>query len=335
MIVAQPDGRVRFDVRKSAGSLLFSTADLTIEIDRQTLAFTYRDATGHLLTREPARGGKTLEEVDVAISVFDEATVSEDRQFYVDDMGKQVATLMWGMNNLNPKDISKSDSDKSDHINVGFYQLASKQSEEDEKVSEQIGEIVRRSEQGDKKTIDLVQKTYAPVLNGIKDSLKRINISIDKYIPESDFVKDKSVDFVVEKLKQSKYCGRKEGAFFLDLEPFGVKGRNTKFIFLRKDGTTLYATRDIAYHLWKAKHADLLINILGEDHKLESKQVEIALNLIGEKIVPKIIFYSFVSLPGGKMSTRKGRVVYLDDLVEECVKRAYEEVKKRREKELS
>jgi arginyl-tRNA synthetase len=272
---------------------------------------------------------------DTIVRIFKTAGYDVESQFYVDDMGKQVATLMWGMNNLNPKDIPKSDSDKSDHINVGFYQLASKLMEEDEKVSEQIGEIVRRSEQGDKKTIDLVQKTYAPVLNGIKDSLKRINISIDKYLPESNFVKDKSVDFVVEKLKQSKYCGTEESAFFLDLEPFGIKGRNTKFIFLRKDGTTLYATRDIAYHLWKAKHADLLVNILGEDHKLESKQVEIALNLIGEKIVPKIIFYSFVSLPGGKMSTRKGRVVYLDDLVDECVKRAYEEVKKRREKELS
>ena len=119
------------------------------------------------------------------------------------------------------------------------------------------------------------------------------------------------------------------------MEPFGIKGRNTKFIFIRKDGTTLYATRDIAYHLWKAKHADILVNVLGEDHKLESKQVEIALKLLGEKTIPKVIFYSFVSLPGGKMSTRRGRVVYLDELIDECVKRAYDEVKKRREKELS
>jgi alpha-D-xyloside xylohydrolase len=80
MIVTQPDGHVRFDVRETADSLLFSTADMTIEINRQTLAFTYRDAGGYLLTREPARGGKTLEEVDVAISIFDEATISEDSE---------------------------------------------------------------------------------------------------------------------------------------------------------------------------------------------------------------------------------------------------------------
>ena len=119
------------------------------------------------------------------------------------------------------------------------------------------------------------------------------------------------------------------------MEPFGIKGRNTNFFFLRKDGTTLYATRDIAYHLWKANHADILINILGEDHKLESKQVEIALKLLKAKNIPKVIFYSFVSLPGGKMSTRKARVVYLDELIDECFNLALNEVKKRRGKELT
>ena len=80
MIVAQPDEHVRFDVRETEASLLFSTDDLMIEIDRQTLAFTYRDIRGYLLTREPARGGKTLEPVDVTISIFDEATISKDNE---------------------------------------------------------------------------------------------------------------------------------------------------------------------------------------------------------------------------------------------------------------
>jgi len=80
MIVAQPDEHVRFDVYETEAGLFFSTDDLTIEIDRQTLAFSYRDARGYLLTREPARGGKTLEPIDVTISVFDEATISEDSE---------------------------------------------------------------------------------------------------------------------------------------------------------------------------------------------------------------------------------------------------------------
>ena len=81
--------------------------------------------------------------------------------------------------------------------------------------------------------------------------------------------------------------------------------------------------------------ADLLINVLGEDHRLESKQVEIALKLLNVENIPNVIFYSFVSLADGKMSTRKGRVVYLDDLIHESIEQAYEEVKKRRGDELS
>jgi len=272
---------------------------------------------------------------DTIVRIFKAAGYNVESQFYLDDMGKQVAILAWGVNNINPKDIPKSEYDKSDHKKVGFYQLANKLMEEDNKVSEQIDELVKRSEEGEQKVIELLHKAYDPVLEGIKESLSRTNITVDKYIPESNFVKDKSVDFVVEKLKKSQYCGTEDGAFYLDMEPFGIQGRNTKFFFIRKDGTTLYATRDIAYHLWKAKHADILVNVLGEDHKLESKQVEIALKIVGGKIIPKVIFYSFVSLPGGKMSTRRGRVVYLDELIDECVKRAYDEVKKRREKELS
>ena len=79
MVIAQPDGHVQFDVHETTNSLLFSTAAVTIEIDRQTLAFVYRDAAGQLLTREPTRGGKTLDPIDVYVSVFDDVTAIESR----------------------------------------------------------------------------------------------------------------------------------------------------------------------------------------------------------------------------------------------------------------
>jgi arginyl-tRNA synthetase len=272
---------------------------------------------------------------DTIVRIYKAAGYQVKSQFYLDDMGKQVAILAWGVNNIDSKEIPKPIFDKLDHKTVGYYQVGSKLLNEDERTSKEIGIIVKKSEEGDKNTIDLVHKAYGPVLEGINESLNRINITIDDYIPESNFVKDNSANFVVEELKKSKHCGIEDGAYYLDLEPFGIKGRNTNFFFLRKDGTTLYATRDIAYHLWKADHADILINILGEDHKLESKQVEIALNLLNAKKIPKVIFYSFVSLPGGKMSTRRARVVYVDELIDECINLAFKEVKKRRGNDLS
>ena len=114
---------------------------------------------------------------------------------------------------------------------------------------------------------------------------------------------------------------------FLD---FGIQGKNTKFTFTRADGTTLYTTRDLAYHLDKFTRADKLVDVLGEDQKLGSKQLCSALEILGCERMPEPMFYSFVSLPEGKMSTRKGVVVYLDDLIDEAVSRAYEEIKNRR-----
>ena len=272
---------------------------------------------------------------DTLVRIYKAAGYDVESQFYLDDLGKQVAILTWGINNIDPNDVTPPKYEKPDHKNVGFYQEANKLMEEDETVAKEISEIVKKLEHGDSKTIERVHKAYKLVLEGINESLDRINIHIDKYVPESTFVTDKSVEKVISNLKKTQYCHEENSALYLDLESFGIHGRNTNFFFLRSDGTSLYATRDIAYHQWKAKHADMLINVLGEDHKLEARQVEIALKLQGEKILPKPVFYAFVSMPGGKMSTRRGRVVYLDQLIDECVERAYDEVKKRRGKELS
>ena len=272
---------------------------------------------------------------DTLVRIFKAAGYDVESQFYLDDMGKQVAILAWGVNNIKDRQIPVSENKKADHQNVGFYQTANERMESDETVAQQIADIVKKLEQGDPKTIEMIHSSYAPVLEGIKQSLLRINIQIDTYIPESTFMYDKSVERVIKELKQIPHCHEQDNAFYLDMEPFGIQGRNTKFFFLRSDGTTLYPTRDIAYHQWKACHADMLVNVLGEDHKLESKQVRVALELLQTKILPQVVFYAFVSLPGGKMSTRRGRVVYLDELIDECIERAYEEVKKRRASELT
>jgi arginyl-tRNA synthetase len=272
---------------------------------------------------------------DTLVRIFKAAGYDVESQFYIDDMGKQVAILAWGVNNIDHRHIPNSENKKADHQNVGFYQTANERMESDETIAQQIGDIIKKLEHGDHKTIEMIHASYAPVLDGIKQSLLRINIHIDTYITESTFVFNKSVERIIKELKQTPYCHEQDNAFYLDMEPFGVQGRNTKFFFLRNDGTTLYASRDIAYHQWKAHRADMLVNVLGEDHKLESKQVRVALELLQTKILPQVVFYAFVSLPGGKMSTRRGRVVYLDELIDECIERAYEEVKKRRAGELT
>ncbi|KAA0009481.1 MAG: arginine--tRNA ligase [Thermoplasmata archaeon] len=242
--------------------------------------------------------------------------------------------LAWGLKNIDPSTLPPPSREKADHHLVRFYQKAYQMMEENPDVEEEINEITRLCESGDEKTIEMVREAYKKALDGIKESLKRINVEFDEFVEESRFVRDGSVYKVVEELKKSKYAGSEDGAWYIDLKEFGIQGRDTRFFFTRKDGTTLYATRDIAYHIWKLNQADIVINVLGEDHKLEAKQVEIALRILGMKRLPKVVFYSFVTLPEGKLSTRRGRVIYLDDLIDEAIERAYQEVKKRRGDEL-
>src|SRR5512135_2917120 len=61
MVVANPESYAGYKVIDTESSLTFSTPCITILIDRKTLAFTYLDSQGNLLTKEPQRGGKTLE----------------------------------------------------------------------------------------------------------------------------------------------------------------------------------------------------------------------------------------------------------------------------------
>src|SRR3989442_12951801 len=113
------------------------------------------------------------------------------------------------------------------------------------------------------------------------------------------------------------------------MAPLGVKGGDTKWFLKKKAGTSLYPTRDIAYHLDKFRRCDIAVNVLGENHRLEFQQLSVALKLLGER-QPEALFYSYVVLPEGGMATRRGRIVAMDDLIDEAVARALAEEEKRR-----
>jgi arginyl-tRNA synthetase len=249
-------------------------------------------------------------------------------EFYVNDVGRQVVIMTWGVKNL--KLDSPPEKDGDHYRYVLFYQQANKRVEEDPEVLQQVDAMLLKLEHGDHETVMLARETCERVLKAVTGSLGRINIRFDGATWESKFVEDGSVDKVIERLKASKYAREADGAWHLELDEFGIAGRETKWVFTRADGTSLYTTRDLAYHMDKFSRTDVPINVLGEDQKLGQQQLAAALSIMGIDRKPEIVYYAFVSLPEGRMSTRKGRVVYIDDLMDEAVERAYEEVKSRR-----
>ncbi|MCL2786714.1 MAG: arginine--tRNA ligase [Methanomassiliicoccaceae archaeon] len=251
-------------------------------------------------------------------------------EYYVNDVGKQVVILTWGLDNIPPSETEKADREKKDHEMVSFYRLANKRMESDPKVADEISSMLRRFENGDKEITSGVRRTTEMMLGGLKETLSNIGVELDEYTWESKYIENGDARRTVEDLKRSRYSGEEDGAWYLDLEEFGVHGSNKKFTFTRNDGTTLYTTRDIAYHRDKLSRYDRVIGVLGEDQKLGSKQLMCALQILASERMPEPMFYSFVSLPEGKMSTRKGIAVYLDDLIDESVEYAYNEIKLRR-----
>ncbi|HWG89675.1 MAG TPA: arginine--tRNA ligase, partial [Candidatus Thermoplasmatota archaeon] len=257
-------------------------------------------------------------------------------EYYVNDMGKQVAILNWGLKNLKPTDVTEAEREKVDHRLVPYYQKANELLEKQPEVEAAINASLKRFEEGDREIAAQFREAASRVLEGMRESLSRLGVTMDNYAWESDYVLRGDVGPVVEELKKAPTASQDDtGAWGIDLTEYGISGKNPRWTFLRRDGTSLYTTRDLAYHQDKFKRADRAVNVLGEDHKLTMTQLNIALDLLGINRKPEVVWISFVSLPEGKMSTRRNRVVFIDDLLDEAVARAYEEVKKRRSEDLS
>lgn len=248
-------------------------------------------------------------------------------QYYVDDMGKQEATIVWGYDHLKSLMLNEPEMDKPDHAVVEVYRAATDLRKSNETIEKEIFDILNKYEHLDPAVTDKFKRMVNVCLEGQKMTLARMNVFYDLFVWESDFVKNGSVNKVVEALSRTPYAERKDGALTLNLSSFGM---DKAFVLTRADGTSLYTTRDIAYHIWKLSNCDEAVNVLGEDQKLAMQRLDATLKILGEKKVPRIVFYSFVSLPEGRMSTRKGVVVNLDDLLDEAVARAYVEVDRRR-----
>lgn len=268
---------------------------------------------------------------DTLARLYRAAGYDVEVQYYMDNLGRQVATLAWGKWNLDPSTLPPATRDKPDHDLVRYYQAAHDRAKNDPTTAAAIRDLVERLESADPALLRRVREVYEACFSGMRQSLDRLGARYDSVKDESDLVADGSVQDVMTRMMQLPLAGQEDdGARFLDLSHV-LKGQKDKFYFARKDGTSVYATRDVAYHAWKARKVagGHLVNVLGEDHRLQALQVGTALDALGVPR-PHVVFYAFVSLPEGKMSTRANRVVFLDDLLDEAAERAFDEVTRRR-----
>jgi arginyl-tRNA synthetase len=251
------------------------------------------------------------------------------------------------------EEIMKINRELDDWMSVAF-ELKSKYPElfekllqkisEDEDSEQIVGKLNRAYEVGDEKAKRLIREVSQLCLEGFRATLSRAGVFYDSWDWESDLVWSGLVAEVLQRLKQTPYVSVlggvlefEAGKVVEDLNLRDKLGLRKDYVvpsltLVRADGTTLYTTRDIAYTLWKFERAEKCINVIGMEQSLAQMQLKIALYALGyAKQAENLTHfaYNLVTLPGYKMSSRRGRYITLDEVMDEAVNRAYDEVAKR------
>jgi arginyl-tRNA synthetase len=259
---------------------------------------------------------------DTLARAFRKAGYRLEVQYYVNDMGRQIAIVAWGFEHL---DSAQNEGEKEDAHIARVYIAANREIEKDPTITGQVDKLMQLVEGGDQETVKKFRREVSRCLDGFAVTLKDLNVHHDRFVWESDFIRNGDTKRVIGRIGKLPQV-RREETLALDLVEFGFKN---PYIIQRSDGTSVYAARDLAYHTWKAANYDRVIDVLGADHKLIAAQLQCTMKLLGQK-APEIVHFEFVSLPEGSMSTRAGKFVSADDLITEVRKRAFDEVTTRR-----
>ena len=154
-----------------------------------------------------------------------------------------------------------------------------------------------------------------------------LGISFDTYMGESYY--RKMVPNLAEQLKEKNLLIESQGANVIDLSAYDMP----PCMITKKDGGSIYHSRDIAAVLYRKEkyHFDKCFYVTGLEQSLHFKQVFKAIELMGYDWYTDLIHipYGLVSMEGAKLSTRKGNIIYAEDILKEAVKRAAESIEEK------
>lgn len=239
---------------------------------------------------------------------------------HLGDYGTQFGKLiegykLWG----NEYDIESSPIDELTKIYVRINEACKK----DEKILEECRNNFKKLENGDRYCVELWEKFKDLSLKEFQKVYDLLGSKFDSWNGEA-FYSDKMPE-VIDILEKSGKLIESQGAKVIDLEDRGI---NTPCIILKSNGSTTYATRDLAAILYRVRTYDFdkALYITSYEQVLHFKQIFEVAKLLGldEKYTNGLehIPFGMVLLPTGKMSTREGTSIKLIDLLNEAMERA-------------
>ena len=239
---------------------------------------------------------------------------------YGTQFGKMiVAYRHWG----NEEDVRREPIKTLLHYYTKFHEEA----ENDPSLDDEARETFAKLEQGGKEETELWQWFRDESLKEFTRVYDMLGIEYDSYAGES-FYSDK-MPAVVQELKDKNLLVESNGAEIVDLEPYGL----TPAPILKSDGSTLYITRDLACAKYRKATYDFYKNIyvVASQQNLHFQQLKKILELMGYEWSKDIVHVPFglVSLEEGTMSTRAGRVVFLEDVLNRAIEETREIIREK------
>ncbi len=237
---------------------------------------------------------------------------------HLGDWGTQFGKLIvaykkWGSDD----DINKRGVNALLDLYVKFHTKA----EEDASLDDEGRFWFKKIEEGDAEALKIFNKFKDITLKEVQKVYDRLGIKFDSYAGES-FYNDK-MQPIVDELNEKGLLTQSEGAQVVDLSADGMP----PCLILKKDGATLYATRDLAAaeYRYKTYNFDKCLYVVAYQQNLHFKQVFKVLEKLNKPYYDKMVHVAFgmVSLEGGEsLSTRKGNVVFLTDVISSSVQKA-------------
>ncbi len=234
---------------------------------------------------------------------------------HLGDYGTQFGKLICAYKHWGDKDeVEKGGIHAINELYVRFN------SEADEKMEKEAREYFRLIESGDKEANEIFEWFKALTLKYVQGIYEKLGVTFDSYAGERFFI-DK-MQPVIDELRAKNLLKESEGAQIVDLEAYGMP----PCLILRSDGASLYATRDLAaaYYRKNTYDFDKCLYVVAYQQNLHFKQLFKVLELMGNEWAKDMVHvaYGMVSLEDGAMSTRKGKVVWLEDVINKCVEKA-------------
>ena len=238
---------------------------------------------------------------------------------HLGDYGTQFGKLIsaykrWGKK----EDIEKGGLRALNALYVRFHEEA----EKDPSLNDEARSFFKKIEDKDEESVALFNWFKELTLKDVSRIYELLDVHFDSWAGES-FYNDK-MQPVVDELREKGLLKESEGAQIVDLEAYGMP----PCIILRSDGASLYATRDIAAAIYRKKTYDFYkcLYVVTYQQNLHFKQFFKVLELMGKEWAKDLVHvaYGMVSLEDGSMSTRKGKVVYLEDVIQKCVQKAHD-----------